>query len=144
MSQAHGHHGTKAEKARRVHRVYKLLVAGMDRESIIMAGNQLGWNVSTRTIDVYIAEATQRLQRAGETDRAKDFGTAKARFDALYGRAWDDKDTPTALRVLDKECELLGLYPPRRSDVSVAMTDDMLVAEHARLKAELAKRDPES
>jgi hypothetical protein len=55
-----------------VHKVYRLLVAGKDRESIIAA--TASWGVSTRTIDAYMAEATERLKRGLEDSSTCDGG----------------------------------------------------------------------
>jgi len=116
--------GSKAQKAKRVHKIYQLILAGMDRESIILAGERLGWSVSVRTIDSYIAAATERLERASKPKEAEDLGKAKARLDALYGLAWQNGDVRGALAVVDKTCDLLGLK--NKGDLGLAAVDEFL------------------
>ena len=109
---------TKVEKLRHIRQVYAMLLKGLDPIDIIKAAEQLGWNFSNRTIETYIAEAHKRVEARAEPEETFDLGKAKARRDALYGRAWDDKDVRAALAVEHDLCELLGLYPAKRTELT--------------------------
>lgn len=137
-----GQHGTKAEKARRVHKVYKMLVDGADYQGIVLAAEQLGWDVSSRTIDTYVAEARSRLEEESAAERELELGRAKARLNNLYGRSLLGKDLRGALAVQREINELLGLKAAK--EVTLTITDEALIAERDRLRAELAKRSADA
>jgi predicted ATP-grasp superfamily ATP-dependent carboligase len=118
MSRGNGQRGTKAEKARSVHKVYKMLVDGVDVRGIVIAAEQLGWDVSSRTIDTYVVEARKLLEAESAEERLLELGRAKARLHSIYGRSLVKKDLRLALDVQREFNKLFGLYAPTRVESS--------------------------
>lgn len=121
--------GTKAEKARRVHKVCQMLLREMDRESIILAAEQLGWNVSTRTIDTYMAAARRRIEEAAAEQRTFLIGQALARFGMVFGEAFREKDYRSAISAENSIVELFGLKTKGDSEgETMTVVDEWLTA----------------
>ena len=71
------------------------------------------WDVCDRQLRRYIDRADKLLTRQLEKDRDKLFARHIAQRRALYARALNAADYSVALRVLDSEAELLGLFPEK-------------------------------
>jgi hypothetical protein len=140
MSQRVGCHGTRAEKLRRVQVVLQLLRDGTDNATIQLNG-QREWNVSRRTIDAYLSAARAIFQEVAKKHMEEELGLAKERLQDLYGKLYKSGDFRGCLLVQRERNDLLGLQAPKRSEVDMVITDEMLEREIARLEAEIAEHD---
>ena len=61
----------QAQKKERIHEIYRLLLTGTNRRSIIRYAKIKEWNVSERTIDGYIKEAMEELTTTLNIDRER-------------------------------------------------------------------------
>jgi len=100
---------TKFEHERRVDEVFGLLTAGLTRGQILSYVEQkTDWKVCPRTVDSYVAKATERFREAADVDRAVLAGKALARLDELYARALRIQDYKTCLAIQRELDKLLG------------------------------------
>lgn len=99
----------QAQKKERIHEIYRLLLTGTNRRSIIRYAKIKEWNVSERTIDGYIKEAMEELTTTLNIDREKKAALAQHRLDDLYNRSYTINDFKTCLAVLKESNELNGL-----------------------------------
>lgn len=97
---------------KRVLEVFKLLLRGASRAEIWqhLAGNGAE---PERTVDRYIARASQRFKALAKVDAEKERGRQLARLEDLYSRLFRIQDYRTALAVLKERNELTGLYPEK-------------------------------
>ena len=119
---------TRATVIARVDVVYRLMLLGLNRQRIIdhVASKYPAWGSSSRSIDRYMAQAKVLLEEAGQHDRSFEFGRALARLHDLYARCVNAKDYRGAIAVQNQINDLCGLYPPRRTVVSI---EDMSLSE---------------
>lgn len=99
----------QAQKKERIHEVYRLLLTGASRRSILKYAKLKEWNVSDRTVDGYIKEAMEELTTTLGIDREKKAALAQNRLDDLYNRSYSINDFKTCLAVLKESNELNGL-----------------------------------
>lgn len=78
------------------------------------------WDVSDRQLWRYIAAGDKILEQTLDRDRARIINRHVAQRRALFARAMSVSDYGVAARVLKDEADLLGLYPPKRSEVTGA------------------------
>jgi hypothetical protein len=127
---------TEAELERRIDMTVDLLLSGMGRLKIwqYVAKNDaeakktlkakgetkwIIWNVSQRTVDRYIAAATESIKTTSKTDRDTEIGKALGRLDWLYNHDLMIQDYKAALAVIRERSLLLGLNAPTK----IAPTD---------------------
>ena len=112
---------TKAEKEKRVLDVQDVLLMGLRPKEIWRyLAEKKKLEVSQRTVDRYIAEATEQIIAAAETHREYELGRAKKRLDHLYQRNIAIQDFKAALAVVRETNELLGLRAPQQVDLTMA------------------------
>lgn len=99
----------RAQKKERVHEIYRLLLTGASRRSILKYAKIKGWGVGDRTVDGYIKEAMDELTTTLGIDREKKAALAQNRLDDLYNRSYSINDYKTCLAVLKESNELNGL-----------------------------------
>lgn len=104
----------KATVALRVEAVLRLLIAGAQYHEIRQYATKQGWDVSERQVRRYIASANDQLAGLGEARRERLLDRHLVQRGNLYARAVQAGDLGTALRVLQDEAELLGMYPPKK------------------------------
>lgn len=132
---------SRSEFIRRVDIVYRLLLLGLRRAQIIetIEHKYPAWGASSRSVDRYIHEARDLLERAGDYERQLEKGRALDRLHDLYARCVNAKDHRGALAVQHQINELCGLYPPKRSEISITdLSLPDIEAEIARLEAQYA------
>ena len=98
---------------KRADEVLALRLLGAEFADIKAHAAKEGWNVCDRTLWRYIDQGDRLLAKTLEKDRQKLVNRHIAQRRALYARAVSVSDYSTALRILQDECELLGLYPPK-------------------------------
>lgn len=99
---------TKVEKNFRVDTVYKLLSEGNSRGQIQrFAANQ--WKVSERQVDVYIAEARDKLLADAEMERPAWVAEALQRLRVLEQKAAKKNQTQCAINSIALQAKLIGL-----------------------------------
>lgn len=110
---------TKAARLRRVDIVYRLLLLGLDTHQILehIGRKYPQWGVRERAISDYIHDAKQLLIKAGDYERAAEFGRAVARLHDLYARCLQDKRYRDALSVQQEINKLFDFYAPVRVDI---------------------------
>lgn len=117
---------TAAEKAMRVNRVYELLLNGVSRAGIIRFFSEprkpdgtggMGLALTDRTIDNYIAEATELLLVEGGSERSDDRKKTNARLEHLFARNMARGDLNGARLALADKRKLLGLDEPSKHEV---------------------------
>ena len=109
---------TKAELESRITTVSGLLVRGASRAAILRyVSENTNWNVTSRTIENYMATATATIKEGAANDIEYETGKAKERLEYLYQSNISSKDYKAALVVVKTRSELLGLEAPKRLDV---------------------------
>ena len=99
----------QAVKKERIHEVYRLLLTGTSRRSIIRYAGIKQWGVSIRTIDGYIKEAMKELTTTLSVDKEKKIAIAQNRLEDLYNRSYTINDFKACLAILKESNELNGL-----------------------------------
>lgn len=112
MGLANGKKATKAEVEERVTTVFTLMVRGATRDEILRHAAK-EWGLASRTVDDYVARATERLKAMAVVVRAEELGRARAQLHDLYGKNMKVQDYKAALSVRKDLSELLGLYAPK-------------------------------
>jgi len=104
----------KAEIARRIDEVLRIIVDGAEFHDIVQYAAEKQWGVKERQLRNYIAKANDLLAQRRERDRDKLLARHIAQRRNLYARALNAADYRTALTVAKDEAELEGLYPPTK------------------------------
>jgi hypothetical protein len=104
---------TKADTEKRIEQVYKLLLAGACWPDLLQFASapKQNWKVSERQLRNYITAANSRIRARYEARADYYFARHMLRRNQLYGLALGAGDFRTALRVLQDEARLEGLYP---------------------------------
>lgn len=109
---------TKVDHAQRVDKVFELLTAGLSRAQIVrFIADKTDWAVGERTIDNYIAKATEGFEAIADVDRRVMAGKAIARLDELYARSMRIQDYKVCLAIQREINSLLKLdrkWPARK------------------------------
>lgn len=117
---ANGKKATKAEVEERVTAVFTLTVRGATRDEILRHAAK-EWGLAPRTVDDYIARATDRLKALAVVVREEELGRARAQLHDLYGKSMKVQDYKGALQVRKDLSELLGLYAPRTTKLDASL-----------------------
>ena len=113
------HKPTKAEPIQLVSEVYKLLIIGLYRRDIIRyLSEKTTWELSDRTVDLYIAKATKEIAACAKFVREEQLGKALLRLNVLYVKTTKIQDYKTAIVALKELNELMGLYAPKRMELA--------------------------
>jgi hypothetical protein len=108
---------TNAELKRRVNTVSDLLLMGSSRAEILQyIAEKTPWGISERTIDDYIARATEAYRKVAEFHREEQLGKAIRRLEMLFLRAMKVQDFQRALATQRELNALLGLYAPTKME----------------------------
>ena len=100
----------RSEKEFRIATVYGLLCDGKSRSSIIQfASEETGWDVSSRTIENYIAEARERLEDDCRITREAFMAEALAGYKSIREQAERRGQLMCAKQCLDAQIALVGL-----------------------------------
>lgn len=110
---------TKAEKELRVSLVVNLLLRSATKSEILRFSAKSGWGLASRTIDDYIAEATQIIKEQGQKRRVNAFDRHLAQLHKLILLAYDKNDLNLVRNLLRDEADLLGLNQPDQLDINV-------------------------
>src|SRR5262245_9376995 len=102
---------SKAQIDARVAEVLQLRLLGALMPDLRKHAQEQGWAVSERTLFRYCNQADEQLAALVERDRNKNFAHHFAGRRNLFARCMAVSDYATALRVLQDEAQLLGLYP---------------------------------
>lgn len=100
----------KAAHEERIGEVYRLLLTGSDRRTIMRYAKLKGWDVKPRTVDSYIREAQKELTEVNRIDREKAKAVAMKKLDDLYYKSYLINDFKTCLAVQKESNELNGLH----------------------------------
>jgi hypothetical protein len=92
----------------RVNEVYGLLTRGYSRAQIIQHASDL-WDVSDRTVDLYIQRAREILDRDCEMSRPAFLAEALARLRVVEQKAEERSQLANAIAAIRLQCELIGL-----------------------------------
>lgn len=106
----------QATVRKRVEEVLQLRLLGAEFTDIRQHASAQAWGVSDRQLWRYVAKGDKILAKTLEQDREKLLNRHIAQRRALYARAMAVSDYRTALATLRDDAELLGLYPPKRSE----------------------------
>ncbi len=109
---------TKVEVARRVEAVMQLRMLGKTTTEISHFMAEQGWHVSLRQVARYGQQADELLVETLKESRERMLYRHLGQRRTLYGIAMKQNDVKTALAVLRDEAELLGLYAPKRTELS--------------------------
>ena len=120
---------SKAEHTIRVTKIVELLMLGLSRAEIIQYASEKGvWNVTTRTIDNYIARATKAIEAQSETKREYEIGKTLERLEHLFKRNISIQDFKAALAVVKERSELLGLKAPNKHEINTPGSDTIRIS----------------
>ena len=118
---------TKAEKEIRVAKVATFLLNGMKRGDIWQyltnPKNEIEWDISIRTLDRYIKDATAAIKESSQIDRDFEIGKSKGRLEILWQRNISIQDFKAALAVVKEVNNLFGLNEPIRITDSTPRID---------------------
>lgn len=119
--------GTDFQIEQRVNQVYKLLLNGASRATILQyAANPGGtetnpkpsWELSERQLDEYISRAKKIIKREALAIQKDGMESALAELRQLYYNNMLIKDYKAALATRKEINALLGLYPTTKVDVT--------------------------
>jgi hypothetical protein len=112
----------KATILQRVEAVLSLRLLGAELPDIRQFASQQAppWDVSDRQLWRYIEGADKRLAETLDKDRERCLNRHLAQRRALYSRCMAVSDYANARAILKDEAELLGLYPPKRTELTGA------------------------
>jgi len=139
---------TKAEKERRVSKVFELIVGGFTTAQIRQYAAR-EWGVSRRQAARYVAEATQRVAERAATHHDVEFGKALEQQAWLWREAVRLEKLGLALAVRRETNKLCGLYAPTLHEIRAQpsefapyadMGDEELDAHIKRLEATLLEK----
>lgn len=120
-----------AEIRRRVDTVADMLIAGAPRHQIHAAAAKL-WDVSIRTADRYITQASTQISAETAPKRASLMNTQHARLERVWYKSFAGGDYRAALGALKQIAQLYGLDAPTRTaidlKVDTVQLDDVLAA----------------
>jgi hypothetical protein len=107
---------TKAETEQRIEQVYKLLLGGAAFPDIreFACASEQNWAVTDTQVRRYMTEAHRRIKERYEARADYSFSKHMLRREQLYAHAVGAGDFGTALRILDSEAKLEGLFPPTK------------------------------
>jgi len=95
-----------------------MLLLGVKRASILQyVSDNTEWNISERTVDNYIQEATELITKAAEDDQEMELGLAKSRLELLFQKNMQIHDYKAALQVQKERSTTLGLHKPKQDTV---------------------------
>ena len=101
---------SNAEKEQRVAMVYGLLTDGRSRFEILQfAANDSDWDVSTRTVDSYIACARDRMMKDCEIQREAFMAEALQGYRSIRTQAERRGQLMVAKSCIDAQIALVGL-----------------------------------
>jgi hypothetical protein len=105
---------SKAEVLKRVEEVFKLRLGGAEFQDIVQYASapEQSWGVSERQLWNYIARADQLVKERFDARADHLLARHCLQRRPLYAHAVGAGDFGTALRVLQDEAKLEGLYPP--------------------------------
>ena len=110
---------TRAEMNRRIQAVYKLIVGGTSRASILQHAAEK-WDVRERQADEYIARAGALLEAQATVDYALEYGKSKARMEHMMHQAALKNDIPLMLKIQQEINRMHGFYAPTQTELSGA------------------------
>ncbi len=110
--------GTRAQIARRVTQVFKLLILGKTRAFIVQfCADQ--WEIEERQADEYIARANDMIEAQAARTREDHMKIALQRLDAVFGEAFEAGEFKDALGAQHQVNKIIGLYAPTQQNVNV-------------------------
>ena len=110
---------TKAALKKRVNTISELLLRGVSRGQIWQyVAEKTDWKISERTMDRYIADATEAIKKSAVIDLDFEVGRAIERREFLYQKGMTTQDYKFALSVEKDRGELIGLYAPKTTDIT--------------------------
>lgn len=101
----------RAEFNQRVEAVLKIRLDGAQFHDLKQYATEQGWDVSDRQLFRYARAADALILKHAEENREVLIARHVSQRRSLYARAINAGDFSTALRILDSECTLLGLFP---------------------------------
>jgi hypothetical protein len=122
---------------KRSEEVLAMRLNGAEFADIKQHAEEQGWGVSGRSLQRYIVYGDKQLAKTLEKDRERLINRHIAQRRALYQKALAEKDHATALRVLQDEASLLGLYPKNGrvgihegGSLTLNVIEQVIVAQH--------------
>ena len=114
---------TKAALKRRVSTVSELLLRGVSRGKICQyVTDNTDWNITERTVDRYIATATEAIEKSADINLTFEVGRAIERREYLYQKGLTTQDFKFALSVEKDRGDLIGLYAPKKLEHGGSIT----------------------
>jgi hypothetical protein len=109
---------TKAEVLKRVEEVFKLRLGGAEYADVVQYASaaEQNWGVSERQIRNYIAAADKLMKERFDSRAEHLLARHLLQRRLLYAHALGAGDFSTALRILDSEAKLEGLFPAEKHE----------------------------
>lgn len=108
--------------AARIAEVMQLLLDGNSFHDLKRHADDRGWKIGAKQLRRYMTAANKAIVSEQQTDRKGTLARHLAQRRMLYARALGMNDVRTALKVLQDEARLLGLYPKEVPDEPPAST----------------------
>jgi hypothetical protein len=105
---------SKAEVLKRVEEVFKLRLGGAEFADIMQHAAEQGWGVKDRQVWNYVAAADKLMTERFDAKADHLLNRHLLQRRQLFAHALGAGDFATALRVLQDEAKLEGLYPPTK------------------------------
>lgn len=103
-----------AEYELRVHTVYEMIIKGATRPFIVRYASK-EWNVSSRQVDTYMAEAKKIIDDIfDKKSKEKIINKHRAMLADLYVKNYTIQDFRECRSILESERRLLGLDAPKK------------------------------
>lgn len=134
-----GKKATAAEKELRISVVHGKLLKCLPRAQIVQEG-KADWLVQARTVDTYIAAASERIKQSASFDRDEELAMAIMQLKERMGGATKVFEFVAVRRELSL---LLGLHAPARQSIALEGMDT-LALERLSKAAEAAGKDVNS
>src|SRR5574343_463096 len=119
---------------KRVDHIYKLILNGENTRKIYRNPSIKKWNVTTRTIDTYIAKAREQLAEYAEYDKTAEYARAIHRLNKIYDLAITAGDLSNARGTIKDLLQLHGIAGPIhvKLDGNLTITSFAELVKHAQ------------
>ena len=109
---------TDAEVELRINQVYTMVVKGDSRKDIVRYGSKT-WDVSSRTIDEYLAKVHEEIKETYNKEYKENIISKQlVQLDDLYKKNYTNEDFKECRSLIETKSKLLGLNEPEKRQVA--------------------------
>ena len=113
-----GTKSTDAEVQLRINHIYCMVVQGDSRKDIVRYGSKT-WDVSSRTIDEYLAKVHEEIKETyGKDYKEAIISKQLVQLDDLYKKNYSNEDFKECRSLIETKSKLLGLNEPEKKQIA--------------------------